>query len=139
MDIQETRIHAELYDITRELLGDGFTVYYFPERGVGLTRWIIFGKTDDTGKVNTGTAQVGSFGGLDVSASIKPSIKYGSGMMMWCSDEYQDYQPYDSVLDACRAAAQPTVRNFLNVTLPNDGIEHFNWASDRLVNVEASN
>lgn len=133
----ESRIRAELFDIAHELIEDGFTVYYLPYEGARLTRWIVFGKADSTGKVNTGTVQMGEWGGFDVSASIKPSRQYGSSLAMWLADSYQDYQPYDSVLDACRAAAQPSVRNFLNVTLPNHGIEHFNWCNDLLVNLTA--
>lgn len=132
-----SRIRAELFDIAHELIADGFTLYYLPEVPAGLARWLIFGKEDDTGKVNTGTVQLGEFGGFDVDASIKPSRAHGSSLAMWLADGYQDYQPYSTVLDACRAAAQPTVRNFLQVTLPNHGIEHFAWAADRLVHLVA--
>lgn len=136
--VTTSTVRAELFDIAHELITDGFTVYYLPDMGARLTSWLIFGKTDATGKVNTGTVQLGEFGhGLDVSASIKPSREYGSSLAMWLADTYQDYQPYNSVLDACRAAAQPTVRNFLNVTLPNDGIGHFDWCNDRLINLVA--
>lgn len=132
-----SRIRAELFDIAHELIADGFTVYYFPEVPAGLARWLIFGKEDDTGTVNTGTVQLGEFGGFDVSASIKPSRAHGSSLAMWLSDTYQDYQPHASVLDACRAAASPVVRNFLNVDFPNHGIEHFNWCADQLVHLVA--
>lgn len=136
--VTASKVRAELFDIAHELIADGFTVHYLPYMSARLTSWLIFAKTDDTGKVNTGTVELGLFGGFNVSASIKPSRAYGSSMAMWLSDSLQDYQPYDSVLDACRAAAQPTVRNFLDVTLPNDGIEHFKWCSDRMVNLIAS-
>lgn len=131
--VTASKVRAELFGIARELIEDGFTVYYLPGLGARLTSWLIFGKVDATGKVNTGTVQLGQFGGFDVDASIKPSREYGSSMAIWLADSYQDYQPYDSVLDACRAAAQPTVRNFLGVTLKNDGMGHFDWCRDRLV------
>lgn len=127
--ITASKVRAELFDIARELIEDGFTVYYLPEHGARLTRWVIIERNG-----NTGTVQLGEFGyGLDVSASIKPSREYGSSLAMWLADPHQNYQPYDTVLDACRAAAQPTVRNFLGVTLPNDGMRHFDWCRDRLV------
>lgn len=134
--ITESSIRAELFDIAQELVDDGFTVYYLPDRGSRLTRWIVFGKADDTGQVHTGTVELAQFNhGLNVSASIRPSRAYGSSLAMQLADSTQDYYPYSTTLDACRAAAQPTVRNFLNVTLPNDGIGHFDWCNDRLVNL----
>lgn len=132
-----SRIRAELFDIAHELIADGFTLYYLPSGNARLTGWLIFGKADETGTVNTGTVQQGEWGGLDVSASIKPSREHGSSLAMWLSDTYQDYQPFASVLDACRAAASPVVCNFLHVDFPNHGIEHFNWCADQLVHLVA--
>jgi hypothetical protein len=135
--VTHSTIRAELFDIARELIADGFAVYYLPDMGAALTRWIIFGKADESGTVHTGTVQIGQFGGYDVDASIKPTRQYGSSMAMWLADGYQDYQQYDSVLDACRAAARPEVRNFMHVTLKNDGIQHFKWCADRLISLTA--
>ncbi len=135
VQIEHSKLRAELFHIANELVEDGFTVYYLPTGTPALQTWLIFGKADDNGKVNTGTVELADFGaGVNVSASIRPSRQYGSSLAMWLGDPWQGYKP-GAPLDACRAAAQPVVRNFLHVDLANDGIEHFAWCADRLVHL----
>ena len=139
--LQASRLRAELYPVTRDLLADGFTVYYLEDPNpVRLINWLIFGKADDTGKVNTGTVSYDRIDGLHVNASIKPSHNYGSAVAFWDERDSQGPNDYATILEACQAAAKPTVQiRYIKGAprVPNHGIEHFDWCSDRLVNVTA--
>jgi hypothetical protein len=145
--IQETTLGAELYEPARDLLAAGFTLWIYKSERPNLTlSWMI---AEKDGKV--ATIEYGLFDGYSVTMPIHPSREYGSGLLVWGGrDDYA--RSMGTLLDAVNVATsgEPFV-NFANDghgtkrsgntvyrPLPNDGMKHYDWAKDRLVQITSA-
>ena len=118
-------IHPALTELIPSLAESGMNVYAYPERK-GRLDWIVAERNDNTCVISTTR-----FHELTVSACIRPSREYGSGVMV----DIEPGEP-DTITERVVAAAikgtEPTVRvRFckVNPIVPNDGMRHFSWAN----------
>lgn len=135
-------IVRELRAIARRLVAEGFDVsYYSDNRLVDGQSWIMIERND-----NTGTVQYDRLNGYSVSFCIKPSRKYGSGLVVSVADSddlsldpraargERDPRTGSEVLECAYVATQPFYQNFaVPHPLPNAGAEHFAWTRGRRV------
>ena len=126
-------IHLALTELIRALAESGMNVYAYPEMR-GRLDWIVAERNG-----NTCVISITRFDGFTVTACIRPSREYGSGVMV-------DIEPGDPdaiterVVSAAIKGTEPTVRvRFckVNPIVPNDGMRHFAWA--KLVKVATCN
>ena len=99
----------------------GINVYAYAGKESRTLSWVIIERNGNTGTLSWEGNE--HFGSLAVSASIKPSREYGSGVMV-------DIVGGDVVAAAIKAT-EPTVRvRFckINPIVPNHGMKHFSWA-----------
>jgi hypothetical protein len=141
--IQKTTLAAELYEPARDLLAAGFTLWVYETGLPGIERWMIAEKDG-----NTATIEYDRIDGYKVIMPIRPSRQYGSGMLVWGGPD--DYAAgMGTIVDAVAVATsgEPFVNfsndgtgtkrtgNTVRRPLPNDGMQHFEWAKDRLVQI----
>ena len=100
----------------------GINVYAYSGQEPRSLSWVIIERDGNAGTLSWEGND--NFGALTVSASIKPSRDYGSGVTVDIID--------GDVVAAAIKATEPTVRvRFckINPILPNDGMKHFSWAN----------
>ena len=117
-------IHPALTELIPSLAESGMSVYAYPDRG--RLDWIVAERND-----NTCVITITRFHELTVTACIRPSREYGSGVMV----DIESGDP-DTITGRVVAAAikgtEPSVRvRFckVNPVVPNDGMRHFSWAN----------
>ena len=119
-------IHPELAELIPSLTDAGLTIYAYPETPRRQLTWIVAERND-----NTCVISITRFDGFTVTACIRPSREYGSGVFV----DIEPGEP-DTITERVVAAAikgtEPTVRvRFckVNPIVPNDGMRHFAWAN----------
>ena len=119
-------IHPELAELIPSLTDAGLTIYAYPETPRRQLTWIVAERNG-----NTCVVSITRFDGFTVTACIRPSREYGSGVFV-------DIEPGDPgtiaerVVSAAIKGTEPTVRvRFckVNPIVPNDGMNHFAWAN----------
>ena len=118
-------IHPALTELIPALAESGMNVYAYPERK-GQLDWIVAERND-----NTCVISVTRFHELTVTACIRPSREYGSGVMVDIESGDPDTIT-GRVVSAAIKGTEPTVRvRFckVNPIVPNDGMRHFAWAN----------
>jgi hypothetical protein len=100
---------------------------------------------------NAATIEYDRIDGYSVTMPIRPSREYGSGLLVWGGrDDYAGTM--GSLLDAVNVATsgEPFVNfandgagtkrsgNTVRRPFPNDGMKHFDWAKDRLVQITSA-
>ena len=117
-------IRPALVELIPLLTDAGLSVYAYPEPRQQLT-WIVAERDGNT-CVITDTR----FDGITVTACIRPSREYGSGVFV----DIESGEPEtigERVVSATIKATEPKVRiRFckVNPIVPNDGMQHFAWA-----------
>ena len=117
-------IHPALTELIPSLAESGMNVYAYPDRG--RLDWIVAERND-----NTCVISVTRFDGFTVTACIRPSREYGSGVMVDIESGDPDTIT-ERVVSAAIKGTEPTVRvRFckVNPIVPNDGMRHFSWAN----------
>lgn len=118
-------IHPELAELIPPLTDAGLTIYAYPESLRLQLTWIVAERNG-----NTCVISITRFDGFTVTACIRPSREYGSGVLV-------DIEPGEPdtigkrVVAAAIKGTEPTVRvRFckVNPIVPNDGMPHFSWA-----------
>ena len=118
--------HPALTELIPALAESGMNVYAYPETPRRQLTWIVAERND-----NTCVISITQFHELTVTACIRPSREYGSGVFV-------DIEPGDPgtiaerVVSAAIKGTEPTVRvRFckVNPIVPNDGMRHFAWAN----------
>ena len=119
-------IHPELAELIPSLTDAGLTIYAYPETPRRQLTWIVAERNG-----NTCVVSITRFDGFTVTACIRPSREYGSGVFV----DIEPGEP-DTITERVVAAAikgtEPTVRvRFckVNPIVPNDGMRHFAWAN----------
>ena len=119
-------IHPELAELIPSLTDAGLTIYAYPETPPRQLTWIVAERNG-----NTCVVSITRFDGFTVTACIRPSREYGSGVFV----DIEPGEP-DTITERVVAAAingtEPTVRvRFckVNPIVPNDGMKHFSWAN----------
>ena len=119
-------IHPALTELIPSLAESGMNVYAYPETPRRQLTWVVAERND-----NTCVISITRFHELSVTACIRPSREYGSGVMV----DIESGDP-DTITERVVAAAikgtEPTVRvRFckVNPIVPNDGMNHFAWAN----------
>ena len=119
-------IHPELAELIPSLTDAGLTIYAYPETPPRQLTWIVAERNG-----NTCVVSITRFDGFTVTACIRPSREYGSGVFV-------DIEPGEPdtigkrVVAAAIKGTEPTVRvRFckVNPIVPNDGMRHFAWAN----------
>ena len=119
-------IHPALTELIPSLAESGMNVYAYPETPPRQLTWIVAERNG-----NTCVISITQFHEFTVTACVRPSREYGSGVMV-------DIEPGDPgtiggrVVDAAIKGTEPTVRvRFckVNPVVPNDGMRHFAWAN----------
>ena len=128
-------IHPELAELILSLTDAGLTIYAYPETPPRQLTWVVAERNG-----NTCVVSITRFDGFTVTACIRPSREYGSGVSV-------DIEPYlragrgvpgdpetitERVVAAAIKGTKPTVRvRFckVNPVVPNDGMKHFSWAN----------
>ena len=126
-------IHPALTELIPALAESGMNVYAYPERK-GRLDWVVAERND-----NTCVISITRFHELTVTACIRPSREYGSGVMVDIESGDPDTIT-ERVVSAAIKGTEPTVRvRFckVNPIVPNDGMQHFAWA--KLVEVATCN
>ena len=126
-------IHPALTELIPSLAESGMNVYAYPERK-GRLDWVVAERND-----NTCVISVTRFHEFTVTACIRPSREYGSGVMVDIESGDPDTIT-ERVVSAAIKGTEPTVRvRFckVNPIVPNDGMQHFAWA--KLVKVATCN
>lgn len=99
----------------------GINVYACAGRDRRPLSWVIIERNGNTGTLSWEGSE--HFGNLTVSASIKPSLEYGSAVMVDIFD--------GDIISAALRATEPAVQvRFCKTSpiVPNDGMKHFSWA-----------
>ena len=118
-------IHPALTELIPSLAESGMNVYAYPERK-GRLDWIVAERND-----NTCAISVTRFHEITVTACIRPSREYGSGVFV----DIESGEPETTTARVVAAAikgTEPSVRvRFckVNPIVPNDGMRHFAWAN----------
>ena len=118
-------IHPALTELIPSLAESGMSVYAYPTDRDRLD-WIVAERNDNTCVISTTR-----FHELTVTACIRPSREYGSGVMVDIESGDPDTIT-ERVVSAAIKGTEPTVRvRFckVNPIVPNDGMRHFAWAN----------
>jgi hypothetical protein len=124
-----SRVDSALRAIVKQLLEDGFGVYYYlPERRHENVTWIVVERGGNVGNVS-----YDRISGYSVTFAIKPTKGVGSGLSI-LADNYEPAVPttVQAVVLAAGLATQDTYKNWVvSKAMPNHGWAHFDWAKDR--------
>ena len=118
-------IHPALTELIPSLAESGMSVYAYPERK-GRLDWVVAERND-----NTCVISITRFDGFTVTACIRPTREYGSGVMVDIESGDPDTIT-ERVVSAAIKGTEPNVRvRFckVNPVVPNDGMRHFSWAN----------
>lgn len=119
-------IHPALAELIPTLADAGLSVYAYPGTPRQLLSWVVAERDG-----NTCVVSISDFNAPSVTACIRPSREYGSGVMADIAPGKPDTLG-KRIVDAAIKATEPTVRiRFckVNPIVPNDGMQHFAWAN----------
>ena len=119
-------IHPALAELIPALADAGLSVYAYTGTLHRTLSWVVVERDG-----NTCVVAISDFDSFTVTACVRPSREYGSGVMV-------DIEPGEPdaigrrIAAAAIRATEPTVRvRFCSVNpiVPNDGMKHFAWAN----------